>query len=436
MDGMEGVVTPAQLGEVETSLAAVVSGLRVDLVAPREAPPLIETLTRLERLAAGARLLLARLVDESSAPADAGLRNGAEWIAKTTGTSPSAGHEVVAASRRLENLHTTAAAVARGELSVDQARVIAAAAAADPEAEARLVDMAVRVSLKELRDECDRVRAAADPDPEATRERLHRERRLRIFRDAAGFFALSGRGTPDSGAEMKVVLDALIDEIFHEAHAEGRRETRDAYGWDALVEMARRAWAHMHDLEPEADTEAAPGAAVQVPRKKRRKNGVNPRFQATLLLSYEAMTRGWAVGDEVCEIPGIGPISVPGALRLLSESVLELLVTKGEDVHTRTHVGRGLDAAQKVAARALYPECARAGCHRPAAEWDHRDPYATVRVTNLRNIDGLCHHCHHLKTHDGWALLPGTGKREMVPPTDSRHPGNPTFHRRKRKPAA
>lgn len=34
----------------------------------------------------------------------------------------------------------------------------------------------------------------------------------------------------------------------------------------------------------------------------------------------------------------------------------------------------------------------------------------------------------HLKeevSHHGWALLPGTGKGEMVPPTDPRHPGQP-----------
>jgi hypothetical protein len=32
-----------------------------------------------------------------------------------------------------------------------------------------------------------------------------------------------------------------------------------------------------------------------------------------------------------------------------------------------------------------------------------------------------------LKTHHGWALVPGTGKRDMVPPD---HPSHPHHHTR------
>ncbi|HSK26145.1 MAG TPA: hypothetical protein VK894_04465, partial [Jiangellales bacterium] len=64
--------------------------------------------------------------------------------------------------------------------------VLAAAVAVDPAAEARLVELAGWVSLPELREECARVRAAADPDPGARNARLHRARRLRRFSDAEG----------------------------------------------------------------------------------------------------------------------------------------------------------------------------------------------------------------------------------------------------------
>ena len=37
--------------------------------------------------------------------------------------------------------------------------------------------------------------------------------------------------------------------------------------------------------------------------------------------------------------------------------------------------------------------------------------------------DRLCRHHHGLKTHQGWALVPGRGKRPFVPPDDPRHPG-------------
>ena len=53
-------------------------------------------------------------------------------------------------------------ALRRGELSAAQAAVVSAAAAADPAAEARLVELASRASVPELREECARVKAAAD----------------------------------------------------------------------------------------------------------------------------------------------------------------------------------------------------------------------------------------------------------------------------------
>jgi hypothetical protein len=46
------------------------------------------------------------------------------------------------------------------------------------------------------------------------------------------------------------------------------------------------------------------------------------------------------------------------------------------------------------------------------------------QVTELANLDPLCGHHHRLKTHDGWALIAGVGKRPMVPPDDPRHPAN------------
>ena len=48
------------------------------------------------------------------------------------------------------------------------------------------MELAPRVSLAELREECARVKAAADPDPEATNRRIHAQRRLRHYRDGEG----------------------------------------------------------------------------------------------------------------------------------------------------------------------------------------------------------------------------------------------------------
>ncbi|HMC72204.1 MAG TPA: hypothetical protein VKJ07_23805, partial [Mycobacteriales bacterium] len=49
------------------------------------------------------------------------------------------------------------------------------------------------------------------------------------------------------------------------------------------------------------------------------------------------------------EITGLGPIPVSTARELLGDSILKLVITKGVDVLHVTHLGRGPNAAQRVA---------------------------------------------------------------------------------------
>ena len=55
---------------------------------------------------------------------------------------------------------------------------------------------------------------------------------------------------------------------------------------------------------------------------------------------------------------------------------------------------------------------------------DHRYEWVKTKRTRVDELDPLCKHHHDLKTYDGWALIEGTGPREMVPPTDPGHPKN------------
>jgi len=67
--------------------------------------------------------------------------------------------------------------------------------------------------------------------------------------------------------------------------------------------------------------------------------------------------------------------------------------------------------------------CSVEGCDRAVRlEFDHRDDWARVMVTELANLDLLCDHHHDKKTYENWQLIAGTGRRPMVPPTDPRHP--------------
>src|SRR5437879_947308 len=77
---------------------------------------------------------------------------------------------------------------------------IAAAAAADAAAGDRLFCTASATSVTELREECLRTKAAADPDRDATHRRIHANRAYRTYADAEGAWNLVARGTADCGA--------------------------------------------------------------------------------------------------------------------------------------------------------------------------------------------------------------------------------------------
>ena len=114
------------------------------------------------------------------------------------------------------------------------------------------------------------------------------------------------------------------------------------------------------------------------------------------------------------------------ARRLLGDSILKLVVTRGVDVANITHLGRGPTTAQQVALLWSQPACTAQGCTRNTRlENDHRTPWADDRVTELSNLDPLCHHHHRQKTLHDWALVDGTGPRPMVPPDHPDHPDHP-----------
>jgi len=226
---------------VRGQLSELVTALDPDVVTGVGARELWAEFDRVERLAAAAKTLLARRVAATHSGERTATRSAAEDLARRGGTSTGAAREALDTSQRVAGLPGVEDALRRGELSAEQAALVAAAAAADPAAQRRLVELAGRVSLKELRDECARVRAAADPDPDATHRRIHEQRRLRRWTDAEGGWNLVARGTAQHGAALNTALDPIIDQIFAAARADGRREPHEAYAFDALIAMADRA---------------------------------------------------------------------------------------------------------------------------------------------------------------------------------------------------
>jgi hypothetical protein len=421
--------------EIRDRLAALVDRLDPDAVSGSAASDLWGVLDASEHLCAAGKTLLARRLAQTHRPEMAGAKTAAEDLARRGGTTVRAARDALDTSFRLPDLPRVDAAVRRGDLSPAQAAAVSAAAAADPTTEQRLVDLAATASLPELREECARVTAAADPDPAATNARLHRRRALRRFTDPDGAWTLIAKGTPQAGAAINTALDPIIDQIFRAARQAGRHEPHEAYAFDALLTLATTA--HGMSAHPPAavttgadqpaSASAEPGVVNRAPAagppfSAASPRRPNPRYLALLRVDLAALRRGGVADGELCEISGVGPVPVSVAQELLGEAVLKLVITRGVDVCNVTHLGRGPTAAQRVALVWGSPGCTVEGCWRTRIEYDHREDWARTRRTRLNELDPLCEFHHDLKTRHGWALVPGHGKRALVPPDDPRHP--------------
>jgi Domain of unknown function (DUF222) len=448
----------AEVVEVRDRLTSLVDGLDPDAVSGRTAGELWSEFDRIERLGSAGKTLLARRLAATHHRDKAGTRTAAEALARKAGTSTAAAKEVLDISNRLTGLPRVTSALRRGELSLPQAATVSSAGEADPSAENRLLELAPRVSLTELREECARVKAAADPDPEATNRRIHQQRRCRHYTDAEGGWNFSARGTPQDGAAFITVLDAITDQVFTDARREGRPEPVEAYAFDALMAMAQHATEAAMPAAPANSTPTPPGGTLTDPPRQAAgtpaggdpgmfsnsgaqqvrpvppRRWSNPRYLALLRIDAAALRRGQLEGDELCEIAGVGPVPIPVARDLLGEAIVKLVITSGVDVANVTHLGRGPTTAQKIALLWTTPTCAAAGCPRRRIEYDHQKPWADTRHTRLDELDPLCVYHHDLKTRLGWALVPGKGKRAFVPPDDPRYARHHPVRRTTAKP--
>lgn len=392
-----------KLAELRRSMQAYATRFDADLISAQDAARAVEDAAAIKNMAATVEALAAARVAETELWKNEGDRSPAHRLARTTGTSVGAAREALESARRLRELPGTEAAARRGELSAQQVAVIADAASADPDAEARLLERSRATGYGELRDECARAKANAC-DIEARRRRIHDQRYLRVFTDTEGAANLHMRDNPEVVAGIMASLEPIRDDLFDAARKIDRREPIEAYAADALVQLARRA----------DGTSSAEG---------KRSRRAKMLFRIDLL----GLLRDHPAGDDVCELAGFGPIA-PSAIRDLLDTedpFLATIVTKGKDVVGVAHLGRRPNAHQQSALEWLYPTCAVEGCNGVAfLENDHRDDWAKTKITLLELLDRLCPHHHDLKTNEGWALVQGRGKRAFVPRDDPQHPRN------------
>ncbi|MBO0894479.1 MAG: DUF222 domain-containing protein, partial [Acidimicrobiales bacterium] len=353
-----------RLGELRTALCHYVADFEADLVTTTDAKAVVTEAARLEAAAHTLKALAAHRAAVDPSLRRDGYRSSAEALAHQVGISTGTAKDLLTTGERLSYLDTVRRSAAQGELSAQQAAMVAEAADADPLAQERLVDLATSASLGELKHACQKTVAGADPDPDGRRRRIHKGRSLRCWTDVGGTWHLSARGNPEQGAQILSALHPYKEAAFHRARTDHRHEPEAAHAFDGLVAMAE------HSMTEERGSSSSSSSS-----SSRR----GAPAKVIIRVDGEALFRGVAYEGETAEIAGLGPVPV-SAIREIIQSgnaFIAAVVTKAKRVVGVAHLGRTPTAYQKTALQWSHPTCAVQGCFRHARlEADHLAPWA------------------------------------------------------------
>jgi hypothetical protein len=385
-----------RLTSVQSDLAVVVAGLRPDEVPLEDVDSWVEACCAIERLAAGARLLLAARAAEVPR-AGTQDRDGAGFLARVSGSSVGAARSAIETSGLLAEQPQVAASVRAGQLNEQRANVVADAAAAAPDDTDQLVRLGRTESMKRFREKARAIKAAADArTAEEKYAETVRTRRARsgVTPEGAGFG--SYEGPIDATAEIDAALAAHRDHLFRTRSADGTLEgTYGNLAFDAVLAMAR---ASVRDGD----------ADKPIPKK------------VLVRVDRNARLRGQAIAGEVVDLPGHGPIPVSVAEELMKDQTWHAVLTSGLAVLAVTHGMRKANSAQRTALDWTEPGCCVRGCPNPAfVQIDHIDDWADTRQTKHGSLQRLCRFHHDLKTYFGYRYDPlPDGQKVPVPPDD------------------
>ena len=352
-----------------------------------------EMFHRIERLAAAGKTLCARQMAATQAWYSGGHRSPCHLMAEVTGSSVRHAVDLLDAAEAMRTLPATEAKFRSGSLTERQAIEVASAAVADPESEPELLELAENESFLELQKAAARVRAAATDDEQRQR-RAHRRRHFRNWVDVEGSFRFSGSLTTEAGAVLMAALEPHRQALSRQAAEsdKGRRRRRDsdaAVAADALVEMAH----------------CAAGSAPGDPLRP------TPAAVVHVRVDHAALERGHTERGEVCEVPGVGPVTVDWVQSLLPDAVVAALLIEDGEVLQVAHLGRFIPAKVKTALIERDRVCVVPGCAVDCdLEIDHIRPVAARGRSELANLCRLCRFHHYLKTHHGWRIS-RAGKR-------------------------
>lgn len=440
--GASGPGSAALLSGLAERLEGFVGSFEPARYSGPDAAILVGAFVRIERLALAGKTLAATRAAEANVHRSTGHRDAAQWLAGATGESVGDARGTLQLGDALGDQPGVADAFRRGKLSKGKATAVSGAVGEDPGSEADLLSTAESDTLHRVRERALRVRARRrSAEGEAARdERLHRQRSCRTWTDPEdGSFRLDARLTPTAGARLAAVLRRAADRRFEAARNEGTHDSPDAYAADALVGLVcgddrhpRQRSAGGSDggggtdggrVEPGgrgAGSDTDRGIPVEPDDTDTDRcscSGAGCRNDSVhVRIDLDALRQGHAGPGQICEIPGVGPISVQRAREVMGDALTRLVITDGVDVPAICNIKRTIPAAIGAALLERDPTCVVPGCDQSRhLQIDHwQVDFADDGPTEWWNLVRLCPHHHRLKTQKLFRLEGGAGHWRFV----------------------
>jgi hypothetical protein len=385
-------LTTADLGELESAVRQIkrfVRDARPGRASGDQARRAVALLAEVERAASSGIALLSPVVIETGTYAKDGHGSAASWLASLSGSSPGAAKGRLAAAQRASASPEIADALRDADLSSSQIKLLADAAAPG-----ELLEMlSGGSSHQELSDTVARQRAAARcrESELARRARVHANRHFRWAQADGG--GIRGEFLCDEVAWAKV--NARL-----EAEAQRRWKAAGSHCADDIA-------AHRLDafLDLLANGRGAPASGDPL---------------CVVLVDAEALKRGTTTAGELCEIDGVGPISVDAASELLFDGAAQFMLRSAKNICSVTSRSRYVAQRLSMTLVARDRKCAVPNCGETRRlQGDHRiTDYAQGGLTELGNLARLCPSHHDMKTHGGWNLEGGPGHWQWVSPAN------------------
>ena len=371
---------PNPLDEAIKWLEKANAALEPEVMTADAAKDALARYARAEKLCSYGVAALARKIDDAAA------------LARATGTSVTRARHTVETGRQLGASEDVAGALKGGDISLDQAAEISKAEAARPGSADELLTVARDRPFHVLKDKARKLRLEAEQH-NGLAERQKDARRARSHIDDLGMVNIHLALEPHVGTPIVARAEADAARRHRTARRDGAYEPFERHLADAYAAMLS-------------------GSG----------KGPTTRPELVVVVSHEVVKRGWTdvTDDEVCKIPGVGPVAPETAKEIAADAFLSGVFYDGVDLRHFRRWTRNVPVAVRIALELGPPPsfdgiyCVDCG-NRFKTERDHVEPHTAGGPASTGNLEPRCWSCHKDKTERdrrAGRLTPTAGARE------------------------